>query len=152
MPILCLNAGRFPKPGRLTSRALNEDRMSRDRLTCFITGSTDAAASNYFPENDDHAVWDEIDALADAIHSCLKPPGAAFDDIDGLLTTSSDTPWGCSYFWVRLPDAPTLRAEVLAICLDHLSRARLALPNVSWELSLDDAPLAWDGARFLVEG
>ena len=121
--------------------------MTSDRLRCFVSGYADPAHPYHFPEDDDHPYWREIDMLADAIHARLIAAGAT-EPIDGLLTTSSDTPRGCSYFWVDLPIEADQRGEMLALCLDHLSRARLALPNVSWEISLEDAPLVWDGARF----
>ena len=123
--------------------------MTRERLRCFVSGQSDPAHPHAFPDDEDHPFWDEIDRLADAIHARLVAAGAVETAaMARLLTMSSDTPRGCAYFWVDLSADANLRHALLTLCLEHLARARLCLPNVAWEVHLEEMLLDWDGARF----
>ena len=124
--------------------------MARRRLSCFVSGERDPGHPDAFPDDDEsHPLWVAIDALADGIHARLagaKAPSSLA--VDGLLTVSSDAPPGCCYFWVDLPLDQHLRRDLLALCLDHLSLARRASPNLGWTLALDEVPLVWAADRF----
>jgi hypothetical protein len=123
--------------------------MPQSRLRGFVSGYPDPAHAHYFPEDDDHPFWQEIDRLADSIHARLLAARPADPrSMGGLLTISSDTPPACLYFWVELAEDGELRRDVLAVCLDHISRARRVLSHLAWELTLDDVALGWDGDRF----
>ena len=128
--------------------------MTPLRITCHVS----APGDEDLPEDEAHPFWLAIDALADAIAEWLMTRGidpdtvasgvAGVDEYGSLLTMSTDVPAWAAYFWIYLPHAPAAQAELMPIIVDHLSRARAALPDATWEVALGDEPLVWDSGRF----
>jgi hypothetical protein len=123
-----------------------------DRLRCEVMVDPDEG----FPKEDAHPFWTEIDALADEIAALLAAQGVTPEaasqhkENGSFLTISSDVPPDRYCFWIALPAEPARRARWLATCLDHLTRARTALPDAHWEVFLKDQPIPWSGRRFRI--
>jgi hypothetical protein len=126
--------------------------MSPLRLVCHVT----APGDEDLPSEDAHPFWVAIDELADAVAEAARARGIDPDALaltseseDGsLLTQSSDAPAWAAYFWIYLPRDGAAQAMLLPIILEHLSRARDALPAAGWKVTLGEDPLVWDGGRF----
>jgi hypothetical protein len=118
------------------------------RLACHVSGP-EPGAPGALPEDDDHPFWRALDALADDVQALRNSAGVTDQrHSEGVMTISSDAPVGWHYCWIDIPDTPALRDRMLALSLEGFSRARLALPEASWELLLEDRLLDWTGDRF----
>ena len=112
-----------------------------NQLTCVVN----FRETNWSSEDEDR-LWDEMDRLSDKIVASLarsRDEGKARRDPIGcrsLLTVSSDTPDGITFFWIDLPTEFTARTQVLAICCEHLERAKHGLPNANWLISIEERP------------
>jgi hypothetical protein len=128
--------------------------MTPLRITCRVSAPDDED----LPNSEAHPFRLAIDEFADAIAAWLRTRGidpdthpaavAAVDENGSLLTMSSDVPAWAAYFWLYLPQAPAAQAELMPIIIDHLSRAREALPDAKWKITSGDEELVWDSGRF----
>ena len=126
--------------------------MNSLRVKCHVS----APDNEDLPNSDAHPFWIAIDELADAVAAFAKTRGVDPDALavagvaenGSLLTMSSDTPAWAAYFWVYLLIDPSAQATLLPIILDHLSRAKEAVPAATWEVTLGDEKLIWDAGRF----
>jgi hypothetical protein len=124
--------------------------MMTERLSCHISGSR----TDCLPEDDAHPLWVELDKLAETVAACREAPmlnlsGISRTAMNGsLMCISSDTPDNVYYFWIELPGEPELRAQWVSICLDHLTRARIAFPGADWEVRVGEQPIGWSQEEF----
>jgi hypothetical protein len=120
-----------------------------ERLTCHI-----AVARNDDLPGDVHPFWGEIDALSEKLAASLKARGVAPDTFSqaagngSQVTISTDTPSGTLYFWIELPSEPTVCAQWVALCLEHLTRARTAYQDADWDVCIGASPVAWFDGKF----
>lgn len=108
------------------------------RLECSVFAPSDQE----LPRDEDHPYRREIDALAAAL--AQPAPGA----LPAALVRRDAPPKWVFSFWIGLPTDPIQRERVVSLILSHLIRARAALPAATWEVTIDDRPLEWDGQRF----
>ncbi len=126
--------------------------MTPLRLVCHV----DTPNDEDLPNDDTHPFWLALDDLGDTIAASFKARGLDPDSKDfywendegTLLTMSGDVPPYAAYFWVYLPSDPQTQAILLPSILAHLSRARQALPEANWSVTLAGQPLVWDDGRF----
>jgi hypothetical protein len=121
------------------------------RLTCHVS----APGDEDLPADDDHPFQQAIDDLADAIAASLVERGVDPDTLapgenehGSLLTMSSDAPAWAAYFWLYLPEDGAAQAALLPVILDYLSRAKEAVPDAAWKVTLGEESLIWDAGRF----
>jgi hypothetical protein len=157
--------GRRPAPTIATERAVivasrpraprnarRANRVAPPRLTCHVH----APPGEDLPAANEHPFWLAIDELADAVAAWFEDHGVDPDALGknweheegSLLTISSDAPSWAAYFWIYLPPDAAMQAEFLPMILDHLTRARHALPAATWQVALDDAPVTWADDHF----
>ncbi|MEQ1752568.1 MAG: hypothetical protein ABL973_00380 [Micropepsaceae bacterium] len=126
--------------------------MSSLRLVCHVS----APDGEELPAEDRHPFNAALDELAGAIAEHARKRGIDPDRMslsgeDGggsLLTTSSDAPEWAAYFWVYLPKDQLAQSELLPLIIDHLVRAREAVPDAKWDVTLGTERLVWDDGRF----
>jgi hypothetical protein len=126
--------------------------MSPLRLVCRVSAPDDQD----LPADDAHPFWVAIDELADAVADTTRARGVDPDAMALMseseegspLTQSGDAPAWAAYFWIYLPRDGKAQAALMPVILEHLSRAREALPDADWKVTLSDDPLVWDSGRF----
>jgi hypothetical protein len=126
--------------------------MTLPRLECLVALSGDGE----FPDDDEHPFYSALEDFSEAIADSLKERGADLDEIaraeateDGsMLTISSNTPRSMMHFWVYLAEDSQTQAALLPVLLEHLARMREALPEATFDVTLNKVPLVWEAGRF----